>query len=91
MDALPVRPQPPQRPAPRPAAPAAGAKRPARAAHAAQPATPADFEALAEQRAFDAIASAQAEQLREMNALRDMAMGQVKRDDQAMNAWIKLI
>jgi hypothetical protein len=90
MEALPVRPQLPQRPAPRPAAPAAGAKRP-RGAHAAAPATPGDFEALAAQQAFDAIASAQAEQLREMNALRDMAMGQVKRDDQAMNAWIKLI
>ena len=91
MDALPVRPQPPQRPAPRPAAPAAGAKRPARRARTPSHATPADFEALAEQRTLDAIASAQAEQLREMNALRDMAMGQVKRDDQAMNAWIKLI
>jgi hypothetical protein len=90
MDALPVQPQPPQRPAPRPAAPAAGAKRP-RGTHGAQPASPGDFEALAQQQAFDAIASAQAEQLREMNALRDMAMGQVKRDDQAMNAWIKLI
>jgi hypothetical protein len=91
MDALAVRPPLPQRPAPRPAAPAAGGKRPARTTHAAAPATAADFEALAQQRAFDAVASAQAEQLREMNALRDMAMGQVKRDDQAMNAWIKLI
>jgi hypothetical protein len=91
MDALPVRPQLPQRPAARPASSAAGAKRPARGTHAAQPATPGDFAAIAQQRAFDAIASAQAEQLREMNALRDMALGQVKRDDQAMNAWIKLI
>ena len=54
-------------------------------------ARPSIVQALAQQQAFDAIASAQAEQLREMNALRDMAMGQVKRDDQAMNAWIKLI
>ena len=37
------------------------------------------------------IAAAQAEQQREFNALRDLAMQQVKRDDQAMNEWIKLI
>ena len=47
--------------------------------------------ALEQQAAFDAVASARAEQLREMNALRDLAMQQVKRDDQTMNAWIKLI
>jgi hypothetical protein len=91
VDALPIRPQPPQRPTPRPTAPAGGAKRPARGAHAAQPATPDDFAAIAQQRSFDAVASAQAEQQREMNVLRDLAMEQVKRDDQAMNAWIKLI
>ena len=49
------------------------------------------FLALAEQAAFDAVASARAEQLREMNVLRDLAMQQVKRDDQTMNAWIKLV
>ena len=37
------------------------------------------------------MASARAEQQREMNALRDMAMQQVKKDDQIMNEWIKLI
>ena len=40
---------------------------------------------------FDAMASARAEQQREMNVLRDLAMQQVKRDDQTMNEWIKLI
>jgi hypothetical protein len=47
--------------------------------------------ALEEQAAFDAVASARAEQQREMNVLRDIAMMQVKRDDQALNGWIKLI
>nr|MDP9105682.1 hypothetical protein [Candidatus Eremiobacteraeota bacterium] len=62
------------------------------AAHgSAAPASPGDLAALAEQASFDAVASARAEQQREMNVLRDLAMQQVKRDDQAMNEWIKLI
>ncbi len=66
---------------------------PARApAHsAAAPASPGDLAALAQQASFDAIASARAEQQREMNALRDLAMQQVKRDDQVLNDWIRLI
>ncbi|HEV3087242.1 MAG TPA: hypothetical protein VGX96_08470 [Candidatus Elarobacter sp.] len=89
MDALPIKPATPHRPPARAPAAAAAAKRPARAA--SPPATPDDLAALAEQRQFDAIVAAQAEQQREMNALRDLAMQQVKRDDQTMNAWIKLI
>jgi hypothetical protein len=95
MEALPIRPQgphhAPHRAAHRPAhrAPAAGTPHPAHAAAAA--ASPGDLAALAEQAAFDAVASARAEQLREMNVLRDLAMQQVKRDDQTMNAWIKLV
>ena len=97
MDALPIKPLAPHRPPAR--APAAGAaKRPAHAgvahaagAHAAAPATPEDLAALAQQSRFDQIAAMQAEQQREFNALRDLAMQQVKRDDQTMNAWIKLI
>jgi len=46
---------------------------------------------LAQQRAFDALAAAQAEQRREMNVLRDMAMQQIKRDDQNVGDWIRLI
>ena len=99
MEALPIRPQAPHhaphRAAHRPARPvhrttaAAGAPHAAHAA--AAPASPGDLAALAEQAAFDAVASARAEQLREMNVLRDLAMQQVKRDDQTMNAWIKLV
>jgi hypothetical protein len=107
MELTPVRPQPPHerrphtahraaqhRTAHRAAAPAAAgapAKRPARTGPHAEPATPEDFDAIAQQRTFDTIAAAQAEQQREMNALRDMAMQQVKRDDQSMNDWIRLI
>jgi 3-oxoacyl-ACP reductase-like protein len=62
------------------------------AAHAPKaPASPGDLAALAQQASFDAIASARAEQQREMNALRDLAMQQVKRDDQVLNDWIRLI
>ena len=98
MDALPIRPQgphhAPHRAGHRPAHRAAAAATPhtAHAAHpAAAPASPGDLAALAEQSAFDAVMSARAEQQREMNALRDLAMQQVKRDDQALGAWIKLI
>jgi hypothetical protein len=106
MDALPIRPQGPHHPphraahkaAHRPAhrgAAGAAAAHPALAPHpahpAAAPATPGDLAALAEQASFDAVASARAEQQREMNVLRDLAMQQVKRDDQTMNEWIKLI
>ena len=97
MDALPIKPATPHRPPAR--APAAPGKRPAHAASAhgaaghaaAAPATPDDLAALAQQSQFDRIAAMQAEQQREFNALRDLAMQQVKRDDAAMNAWIKLI
>ena len=86
MEALPVRPQGPHHAPHRAARPTHRA-----AAAAAAPATPGDLTALTEQAAFDAVASARAEQLREMNVLRDLAMQQVKRDDQTMNAWIKLV
>lgn len=96
MDALPIRPAAPHHAAPRPAhrpaqrgAPTAAAGRPAHGK--TDPATPGDLAALAQQASFDAVASAQAEQQREFNALRDLAMQQVKRDDQTMNEWIKLI
>ncbi len=81
MDALPIKPAAPHRPPAR--APASGAGK--------RPATPDDLAALAQQSQFDQIAAMQAEQQREFNALRDLAMQQVKRDDQTMNAWIKLI
>ena len=100
MEALPIRPQGPHhahraahRPAHRTAAAAATHPPHAAGPRGAHPAaaSPGDLAALAEQAAFDAVASARAEQLREMNVLRDLAMQQVKRDDQTMNAWIKLV
>jgi hypothetical protein len=104
MDVPAIRPQPPPQPARphRAAAHAAAGKRPSRAspAHAATaahgaaahaPASPGDVAALAQQSAFDAIAAAQAERQREWNVLRDLAMQQVKRDDQTVGEWIKLI
>jgi hypothetical protein len=102
MDALPIRPQGPHHashrapPTARRTAAAGTAHSPhAAAPHAAHPAaapaSPGDLAALAEQAAFDAVVSARAEQQREMNALRDLAMQQVKRDDHTMSAWIKLI
>jgi hypothetical protein len=93
MDVPAIRPQPPPQPARphRAAAHAAAGKRPARASPAHEPASPGDVAALAQQSAFDAIAAAQAEQQREWNVLRDLAMQQVKRDDQTVGEWIKLI
>jgi len=53
--------------------------------------TPED-EALEQQREeFDLVATAQAETEREINALRDMAMEQVKHDDELLKKWIELI
>ena len=46
---------------------------------------------LAQQAAFNRMMQLRAELQREANAMRDLAMEQVKRDDQLMNAWIKLI
>jgi hypothetical protein len=98
MDALPIKPLAPHRPPAR--APAGGAaKRPAHAtgAHGAAAHAPtadeaaADLAVLAQQSRFDRIAAMQAEQQREFNALRSIALQQAKSDDQAMNAWIRLI
>jgi hypothetical protein len=46
---------------------------------------------LAQQAAFDRMMQERAELQREANALRDLAMEQVKKDDALMGAWIKLI
>ena len=72
---------------------AAAARRPAAAvAHAAaHPTVPLDPALVAKQRDFDQVMILQAEREREANALRDLAMQQIKRDDQTMNEWIKLI
>ncbi len=61
------------------------------AALAARPPTP-DEAALEQQReAFDAVVRAQTEIDREINALRDMAMEQMKNDDELLKKWIELI
>lgn len=95
MDVLPLRPVPPHRPrtaAPRttgthPARPA----RPAHAPAAPEPPSADDLALLAQQAQFDMMMQERAEAQREANALRDLAMEQLKHDDQAMRAWIKLI
>ena len=102
MDALPIRPAPLVRaapPAPRGASRAAGAKAAAAPSHAATahpvhgtpPVGPEDVALLAQQAAFDRMMQLRAELQREANALRDLAMEQVKRDDSVMSQWIKLI
>ncbi|HZO92422.1 MAG TPA: hypothetical protein VFB22_01540 [Candidatus Baltobacteraceae bacterium] len=50
-----------------------------------------DLALLLKQRGFDDMVRIRAELEREANALRDLALAQVKKDDQAMQAWIKLI
>ncbi|MBV9440279.1 MAG: hypothetical protein JOZ24_09835 [Candidatus Eremiobacteraeota bacterium] len=50
-----------------------------------------DLALLAQQAAFDDMVKQRAELEREANALRDLAMAQLKRDDQNMGLWIKLI
>lgn len=94
---VPVRPQPPVRVGP--AAPRGTPRTPAKAvahvaahpAHPDLPAGPEDVALLAQQAAFDRMMQARAELQREANALRDLAMEQVKRDDAVMSQWIKLI
>jgi hypothetical protein len=91
MELVPVRPQPPGRPGP--ATPRA-ASRPAAAAHTAKatpPPTQDDLDLITRQAAFDRFMQMRAELDREANALRDLAMEQIKRDDSVMHAWIKLI
>jgi hypothetical protein len=61
------------------------------AAHPAAPAGPDEVALLAQQAAFDRMMQLRAELQREANAMRDLAMEQIKRDDQLMNTWIKLI
>jgi len=47
--------------------------------------------ALAQRMQFDTVLRQRAELDREMNALRDLAMEQVKRDDDLLKKWIALI
>ena len=106
MELVPVRFQPPARTGPAasrgtsrtptaaPAHPAAAVVH-ATTAHAAKapahPATSEDADLIERQAAFDRFMQLRAELDREANALRELAMEQIKRDDAFMNAWIKLI
>lgn len=55
-------------------------------------APPSDDPALQQQRLeFDMIARYQAEMYRELNVLRDMALEQMKHDDEYLKAMIRLI
>jgi len=94
MDVLPLRPLPHHRPRPVSSRTApTHTARPAHPAHAppAEPPSADEIALIAQQTQFDMMVQARAEAEREANALRDLAMAQVKHDDQAMNAWIKLI
>jgi hypothetical protein len=73
------------------AAPHPAAAHPAHPAHPVAPAGPEDLALLAQQAAFDRMMQERAELQREANALRDLAMEQVKKDDALMGAWIKMI
>jgi hypothetical protein len=53
--------------------------------------TPADQELAQQQAAFNRMIELQAENQREMNAVRDLAMEQLKREDDFMKKWIALI
>jgi hypothetical protein len=57
----------------------------------AKVATPADSELAARQSAFDRMLKERAELEREANAISQLTLQQVKRDDELMQAWIKLI
>jgi hypothetical protein len=61
------------------------------AGHADAPPTAQDVALLQQQAAFDQMMEIRAELQREANAMRDLAMEQIKRDDAVMNQWIKLI
>jgi hypothetical protein len=53
--------------------------------------TPADSELAARQAAFDRMLKERAELEREANAISQLTVQQAKRDDELMQAWIKLI
>ena len=54
-------------------------------------ATPADAELAARQSAFDRMLKERAELEREANAIGQLTLQQLKRDDELLQAWIKLI
>ena len=67
-------------------APAAGAPHPATPDGAAF-----DLALLRQEQSFDLAVKARAESEREANVLRELAMAQLKKDDENMKKWIALI
>jgi hypothetical protein len=53
--------------------------------------TPFDFALLRHEQTFDLVVKLRAENEREANVLRDMAMAQLKKDDENMKKWIAMI
>jgi hypothetical protein len=61
------------------------------AALVARATTPQDAALEAQREEFDFVTRVRAETERELNALRDMAMEQMKNDDELLKKWIALI
>jgi hypothetical protein len=61
------------------------------AALAARANTPEDEALERERQEFDIVTEIRAETQRELNTLRDMAMDQMKADDELLKKWIALI
>jgi hypothetical protein len=53
--------------------------------------TPADQALAKQQAAFDRMMALKAEQQREANVIRDMAMEQLKADEEVLKKWIEMI
>lgn len=64
---------------------------PPRKAPGAAAASPFDFALVQHEQSFDLVAKLRAENEREANVLRDMAMAQLKKDDENLKKWIAMI
>jgi hypothetical protein len=53
--------------------------------------TPADQELAKQQAEFDRMVALKAEQQREANVIRDMALEQLKKDEEVLKKWIEMI
>ncbi len=56
-----------------------------------EPPAPEELALLRRERSFDQVTQVRAEDEREANVLRDMAMAQLKKDDEIMKKWIAMI
>jgi hypothetical protein len=53
--------------------------------------TPADSELAKQQQAFDRLMQARTEQLREANAIRDFGLAQMKKENEVLEEFIRMI